>query len=316
MQNKLPVQFRKSKTVSYQFERLQYCKSCNGYSVLSESECNNCHAKNSTISLEKYAHILNSRMKRTELLVVIALAALAVVFSQDLLQLLLTGAIGLSITIAYMILQRTYRNSEKSSRLQQLVMKESPIIRDYLQQEVQKSEELMEQNQLKLAYEDLREIGSLLHIDEIKLLKIDCLKHFIIRNDMDLELDTIIPNRYNADLVNYIYEVSKVNRQAIREDAIHYIVNYRHIIEALPNGHDILVSIASCTVKMKHYVTHFSSFILDFVQFMPRDRLLRLCKLLSNISNSELVELHLLKMKCKETVRVQYGFDPDFQGIL
>lgn len=64
---------------------------------------------------------------------------------------------------------------------------------------------------------------------------------------------------------------------------------------------------------MKHYIIRYHDYIAEFLQELPKERFLRLCRLMATMNANEAAEL---KEKCKEHIKNYYGFDPDFNGIL
>lgn len=312
MQNKRAVQFRKNRKVAHEFQRLKYCKSCGSYSVLFENQCGQCKAKNPFVSLQKYADTLNHRLAQAELFTIGAALCASIVLAQDLTQLAVAISASAALIALYLLLMRRYKPYYETYRLQKIVMKHAPVINASLVAEAQQAIDDMNNGQFKEAYEKLREVGGLLQNERIKELKVACLNRFIIRKDMELELESVMPSRFDPHFANYLFEVSKVNKQLFRQNVLGYAAVYRQQIEQLPNGKEIMTNVAAAAIRMRHYIVIYQSIIIDYLELLPRDRFLRLCKMLVSTSTGELDQL---KRICKEKARIHYGFDPDFQEI-
>lgn len=312
MQNKTAVQFRKNRKVTHTYQRLKYCKSCGSYSVLFDNQCKKCRAQNSYVSVEHYAGTLNTRMKQTEIFTFISIICASVVLAQDLMQLSIALGGGLCLVAIYALLLKRYKPYYEAYRLQKLFITQTPQIRAGLEFEVQEAVEDIRANNYKSAYEKLREIGVFLTNEPIKVRKVMCLNTFIIRKDMELELESVIPSYFDKDFITYLFEVSKVNKQLIRQDVLEYVAIHREQIELLGNGKEVMTNVVGAALRMKHYVELYQSIIIDYIDLLPKERLLRLCKMLAASPDSELGGLTI---RCKETARIRYAFDPDFQGI-
>jgi len=312
MTNKSAVQFRKSKKSTYTFRRLKYCKKCGQYDVLFDSDCPYCHSKGSFESIENYAQMLNHRLDLSEKFLFASLLLASVVLAQDLTQLGLAFAAGAILLTLYRLMLRYYKPIIKSCRLQKIVQSHIPRIASGLETAINEAVADAKLDRYKDAYEKLREVGAFLNHDQIKLYRIACLNTFIIRKDMELELETLIPNGYYRDFVEYLYEVSKVNRQLIRQSILEYVVEHRDQIETLDHGKSIIANVLAASIRLKHFALAYRSLIADYIDLLPKDRFLRLCHLIASSPDSDWGEL---AGKCKEMTRIRYSFDPDFQGI-
>jgi hypothetical protein len=312
MMNKIAVQFRKNRKVNHAFQRLKYCISCGNYSVMFDNQCPTCKAQSSFISVEEYSSALNQRLTQAEIFSLVSIYCVCLVLASNLTQLSVAFFAGIALMAVYFFLLKRYKPYIEAYRLQKLLVKQTPLIAKGLEQGTQEAVDDIQNHKYKDAYEKLREVGAFLTNDRIKVRKIMCLNNLIIRKDMELELESIIPSEYDKDFIAYLYEVSKVNKQLIRQSVLDYVVIHRERIELLENGKDILTNVVGAALRMKHYVETYQSIIIDYVELLPRERFLRLCKMLAASPQSDWNEL---ANKCKETTRIWYGFDPDFQGI-
>lgn len=312
MHNKIALQFRKSKKTRYALERLKICKKCNSYSVLFEDRCKACGTENSYMSVLEYTNELNHKLFQAEILIVIAWFSLSLIVASSVTELILAFTVGAALSVFYFLLRKRYKPYLEEFRLQKLLERHAPVIAKGLETDVADAVADIQNAAYKSAYEKLREIGRFLINDRIKIRKIMCLNYFVIRKDMELELETVLPTFYSQDFVEYLWEVSKVNKQLIRQSVLDYVMTYRAQIEELEHGKEILTNVTGAALRMTHYVETYQSLIMDYMEELPKERFLRLCKLLAASPESDWGELY---NKCKESARIRFGFDPDFQGI-
>jgi primosomal replication protein N len=312
MNNKIALQFRKSKKTRYTLERLKICKKCSHYSVLFEDRCQACGAESSYMSVPQYTSELNHKLFQVEILIAIAWFSLSLIVAGSVSELILALTVGAALSVFYFLLRKRYKPYIEEFRLQKLLDRHVPAIAKGLETDVADAVADIQNAAYKSAYEKLREIGRFLTNDRIKIRKIMCLNYFVIRKDMELELETVMPSFYNQDFVEYLWEVSKVNKQLIRQSVLDYVVTYRAQIEEHEHGKEILTNVAGAALRMKHYVETYQSLIMDYMEELPKERFLRLCKLLASSPESDWSELY---SKCKESARIRFAFDPEFQGI-
>ncbi|MBP1992475.1 hypothetical protein [Paenibacillus eucommiae] len=312
MKNKIAVQFRRSKRTMYAFQRLKYCKRCGSYTVLFEDDCPSCGKEDNFISITDYAKSLNKRLSLTETLVALSIFFLGIIFANSVTEMFVAIVAGGALLALYFYLRSRYKQTTEAFRFQKVLIEHTPAIYKGLQQDLMEAVGDIQAEDYKTAYEKLREISYFLNNDRIKIRKIMCLNYFVIRKDMDLELETLIPSHYDKDFVKYLWEVSKVNKQLIRINVLDYVVRYKAKIELLENGPTILTNIAGASLRMKQYVAIYQNFILEHVDYLPKDRFLRLCKIMAAFPGNDWGTLY---SRSKEIVRTRYSFDPDFQGI-
>lgn len=312
MSRKIPVQFRKFSKSAHLFQRLKYCKGCGNFSVLETEACPGCGKEDRQISAEAFARTLSRRTFQTRSVYLAAFLLLGVLAARNLWEIALASVGGAAILALAFFLHRRYREDIESHRFHQLLEQENASIREGIGKDVDLAVADIKAENYKAAYEKLREIGLFFLDDRIKLRKIMCLNQFVLRKDMDLELDTLVPTHFDIDFVRYLQEVVKVNNLLVKKKTIDYAVRNRVLIEAMEGGRELLVGIAGAALRMKGYVKAHPRFIADFMGELPKERFLRLCRMVAE-NPAEWPELFV---EVRETARMRYGFDPDVQGIL
>lgn len=310
--NKLAVNLSKFVRSDYAYDRLRYCKSCGSYTCLRLDCCSACGARRTALPLSEYAELLAHRSRRIELFLAVSVVMLAITASATLLQLILSillGGVGLYLLAR---LERKYRPFTESRLLRKLLHKDTSAIYKGLQLDLEAARKDTQQARYKEAYEKLREIGVFLHHDSVKIRKIMCLNHLIIRKDMDLELETLVPLEFDKDFIQYLRQAVLLNKQLVRERVLKYILIYRADIEAMEGGREAIVLVLGAALRMKRYILLCQFILEDYAEELPRERFLRLCKLTA--SDGTLINSPLY-LKCREAARIRYGFDPDFHGI-
>jgi len=312
MPTKIAVQFRKTPKNIHTFERLRYCKSCGHYSVLWDDSCEQC-GKQNFIPATKHIEALNRKKFHTELLGIVTFFCLTILVARSLLEIIIAIVAGIGLIGFYIYLRYKYKTTINHIWFHKTFKQEVPGIRKGLQLDMELAIKQIDEEQYKVAYEMLREIGYFLLDEPIKHHKLWCLYHFIIRKDMDLELDALIPSSYDPGFVLYLYEVSKVNKGLIKSNALDYVITYRSQIRNLDRNHDMMTSIAGAALRAKQYVDKYQALLIEHVEYFPKERLLRLCQLLSKSDPRQWPELY---SKTKEIVHAKYSYDPEFSGLL
>lgn len=313
MIKKQAVQFRKSEKRRYLYLRLKYCPHCHNFSVLWHSSCDICGHEDAYLSLDEIVSSIASRNRHTHLLVMFSLVSLAVLLAQTLTQLVVSIVGAILLLAGFWSLQRRYADTEKMMILDRYLREEGKKIREALERHVREAVADAKAGNYKTAYEKLREVGYFLQEDPIKIRKVMYLNHFILRKDMDLELDSLIPNGYDRDFISYLREVAKLKPALLKRKALDYIVLYRHRIITHENGLELLTNAAGAALKMKGYLDRYQQFLLEMLEYLPKDRLLRLVKLLSLNAPSTWPDLY---ERTKQLITNRHALDPELQGYL
>ncbi len=161
-------------------------------------------------------------------------------------------------------------------------------------------------------YDKLREIGDFIKSDAMKQSQVMVLNRIALRSDMELELEGLIPTSYDKHFVKYALEVLKINRTLMTKKCIVYFIRYRDAI-VVDFGIDSLLSVACMTLRMKLYILEFSEFIEEYLDYFPKERVLRLYSII--YSNPD-IEWGSLAEKTKRVVAMKYYYDPDFKPFM
>ncbi|MEN6314204.1 MAG: hypothetical protein ABFD25_08170 [Clostridiaceae bacterium] len=310
MSEKKAVQFRKANRTAYRYQNLKYCLKCGTYSVLRDKKCFVCGHDDRFTGMDKLADIVTGRRYRTELCLLISLFGAGIIAANNITQIIATLVAFTVFIVMFCKIKKYYHLSELKNNLLTIFKKNYSEIKSGLDLDTQSCDEDIKGQNYKEAYEKLRYIGHLLTGDDKKIQKLICLDKFIIRKDMDLDIDSLLLSDYNLGLVYFIYEVSKVNRSLINSKVIDYAIKYEDEILNLENGKEILGSIAGAVLKIKNHVSTYKDFLLRYLKYMRKERILRLCKLLKLYYTDEWEDL------LKETKRVigdMYYGDPEFK---
>ncbi|SFL67153.1 hypothetical protein SAMN03159341_108155 [Paenibacillus sp. 1_12] len=312
MKNKIAAHFRPSRRTSHTFERLKQCKGCGSYSSLWDNTCINCGIEGKFTPLLPLLHTILKRHAQRDVLILGTGALAAIVLGKNLMEMLISLLAGIALIVLYVLLRKKYTPHLEKSLLNQLLQSENRTIREGLLLDTEDAAADLKAENYKQAYEKLREIGYLFSGNQVKILKIICLNHFNLRKDMDLELSTLLPEAFDADFVLYLFEVSKVSPELVKRDAIDYVIRYRPEIEALPGGRAALALVFTAALRVKTYVVQYQDQIADFIDDLPRERLIRLLQLVAESPDS----FPQLYPRLTALLKQKYEADPELQGII
>ncbi len=314
MQSKMAIQFKKSIFTSLAHQRLLVCRNCRSItSLIDASSCAICSKELSLHSLTDYMSILNKPRGQAEVLFIGCFVLLSIIAATDLLQLLISIGMGIVSLVVILLIRAKYRTELMLMQLQKILLKKQNLIDRGLENDFQRALEEIKIGHYKQAYEILREIGYFKHNDTIRNYKIDCLNRFVLRTDMELELDSLVPSEYNLQFIIYLYEVSKVNKQLIRRPTLDYVMEHREAIEALAFGPELIANICSATLRMRSYVDLYQLLIIDYMDKLPRERFLRLVKMIAANTEYDWTEI---TSRASQIVHSKYDYDPEFKGII
>ncbi|ULO06741.1 hypothetical protein H1230_27770 [Paenibacillus sp. 19GGS1-52] len=308
MNKKKPVTFSPFKTPRYAYDLLRICKHCGRYTALSEERCSKC-GKSSLVPVEQYAMSSRGRSMHTRLLLPLLLTLAAVYFGNSIRQMVLCGAGGLVLMGLLYYTQRKVRQNENLHALNQLLSRNLGIIKEGLEFNRQEAVSVLRENDV-LAYEKLRIISILLRGDRISRQRVALLHGFLLRKDMDLELEQLLLKDFEPLLAEYIGEIAKVRPDLIKDRTLRYVKTYEIQILQMDKGTAILAGVAGAAVRMKRYVLLHSEFIGRYAHELPKDRFLRLSKLIAANPHEPWNGLDLTVAELRET---QYRWDPEFQ---
>lgn len=273
---KQPVNLRPFHKTRYTLDKLRVCRRCGTYTALWEESCTACQ-KGTLITLTEKADSLTSRTMWKELGIAAVFMVAAVILSEPGLQMLLTVAGSLLLLGLLIWLQRRMRTAAQLNELRRLIQKDQEEIREGLKQNRKRAlAELKENRDAKLTYEMLREVAVFVHNDRIRLQQVALLQSFLLRKDMQLEIEPLLLDVFDPDLAAYIGEVALLKRELIRTPTLRYITTFEPQILKMAQGEQILTRIAAAAIRKRRYVSIYSEFILRYARNLPPDRLRRL----------------------------------------
>jgi hypothetical protein len=307
---KQAVQLSKKTRTKHRFQKLKMCKKCNRYSVLNDENCQNCGSD--FVGIEALVKSIFKNRLFTEAIWILIFVCIGIAAAPTVKMLYYSLIAGVVFVIGYVLLTSIFIKSEYFMQLKKLLRIDLRKIAAGIQYDSELAKEDVHAARLAPAYEKLRDIGDFIASDRVKIRRIMVLNEIVLRSDMELELEPLIPSSYDKDFVKYALEVLKINRTLITKKAIAYFIKYRDEI-VRDFGMDSLISVAGTALRMKLYILEFSEFIEDFLEYFPKDRFLRLCSIL--YSNPD-VDWGSLEEKTKRLVAMKYHYDPDFKQFV
>ncbi|MFU1793788.1 hypothetical protein ACM1RC_07970 [Paenibacillus azoreducens] len=309
MTKKKPVRLRPYYKTRYAYEKLRVCKHCGAYTVLWEDKCANC-GRLALIPVMDQARINAKRSMQNERLIALAMTLIAVLFSQTFLQIVSCLLGGIALTVLLWRFQRKMLEPETRRQLNRLLRSsERRIIEGIYLNLTTASAAIRDDEQL--GYEILREIATIVHNDRIRLQQIMLLQSFMLRKDMELVLEPLMLENFEPALAEYIGELAKIKRELIKHQAIRYVLAYEHEILHMKNGENIMTAVAGAAVRMKTYVDAYPEFILRYARKLPKDRYLRLYRLVRRNPNQS---WNGLRDEVSAIYNEKYRWDPEFQN--
>lgn len=306
MSKKKPVTFRPFKAPRYAYDKLRICRHCGRYTALGEERCGKC-GRASLIAAEKQAARLAGRKRHTRLLLILLLTLISVYFGRNLQEMVLCAAGGLLLAGLLYYTQRRVRQNENLYALNELLGRNIDTIKESLEINRQEAVSVLRENDV-LAYEKLREISILLRGDRISRQRIALLHGFQLRKDMNLELEQLLLKDFEPLLAEYIGEIAKVRPELIKDRTLRYVRTYEKQILEMKDGVAILTGVAGAAVRLKRYALLYSGMIGRYIHELPKDRYLRLSRL---ISASPQESWNGLDLKVAEVREAKYRWDPE-----
>ncbi|WP_342433042.1 hypothetical protein [Neobacillus sp. FSL H8-0543] len=304
---KQAIHLPKKKQTQFQFQKLKICKKCQRYSVIKEENCPECGAV--YVGAQALAKAIFKNHLFSETLWILMFVCIGVIFAPTVEARYYSLIVGVSFALGYVILTIPFIKSEYFYQLKQLFFTELLKIKAGIQYDSNRAREDIKEGNVMEAYDKLQEIRDFIDNDQMKIRTVRALNKIALRKDMLLELELLLPSSYDKDFVKYALEVVKINRQLVRKSCISYFIKYQmEIIRDF--GMDNLLFVAGSALRMKLYIQEFSEFIQEFVDYFPKERILRLCRII--YSNPE-ENWGGLAEKIKRLVAVKYSYDPDFK---
>lgn len=305
---KIPVHFRPYHKPRQLYDLINRCKSCGSFSALEDEVCPSC-GKTALRPIERQAAINVKRSLHAKRLLAVFMGLVGVLLSETPAQRMLCLAVALLLIGILWYIQRKSFSSECSRELDRLLQQEQvQLVRDMYRDWETAFSHWDEDKQL--TYELLRQLRPLIRNDTIRLQQLGLLHHFALRKDMELELEPLLLEQYDPLLIDYIGEIAKIKRELIKDRTFRYVIHYEPEILGLKNGQDILAGVAGAAARMKRYVLAYPGLIRRYAYRLPKDRLLRLHKMIQQYPNEPWGRV---TEEVNRIVRDQYAWDPDFQ---
>lgn len=311
MKKRMGVQFRKSRKTARVFERLLTCKRCRTYHVLWETHCDECGRE--YVPIRHISSVVSRRHVQTRFLLLGLFICLAVLCAETVAQLAIAFGGGIVLGVLFFLMQKKYGTYEKQDHFRQFLTLELENIRKSLARHLQEIGEDVKAERIKDAYEKTREVGYFIESDTIKIRKIMFLGEFVLRKDMELELETVVPATYDKDFIEYLREVVKVQPALVKKRVLDYVQRYKTQILLHENGEQLIGQVAGAALRMKPYVEQYQDLIIEFIDYLPKDRLLRLARLVQAHRQDGWDRLY---DAAKRRIDAHYSVDPEFAGIL
>ncbi|MEO3945656.1 hypothetical protein [Gorillibacterium sp. CAU 1737] len=312
MSAKIAILIPPPRVTRYRYERLRHCSRCGSFTSLREEVCSACGRKGTLQPLERIGAFRAKGKVGLEALLLVLAAVAAVYLAPNATERTVAAVLGAALLTGYGFLLRRYAASQAPYRLHRVLLDRSEAIGEGLAADERAAETDYEADHYLACYEKLREIGVFLLDDRIRYNKLICLDRFMLRKDMELELETVVPRKYNKLFVRYLWEVSKIDRSLIREKSIDYVLRYRGEIEKMNLGPELLTNIASAALKFRGNLGACEYLISDYAASLPRERFIRLCRLVAE-SGSDYPELALRVERIADS---RYPHDSGVQAAL
>lgn len=309
MSKKLPVLLNPYIKTRFPYNKLKICRRCDNFTVLGESECPVCRKFALQNVENRAASILQRSMWRSRLIVLLIMTV-GLVMSESTMQTILFAAGSLLLLALLWTTQRRSTPALLLSQLEKLFQKEAYTLFAGLVNDREMAIQVFHSGDKPLAFEMLREIGALVHTDQLRVEQILLLQSFVLRKDMDLMLDPLLMNHFNPDLVEYIGEIAKIRRDLIKENTFRYVMLHEAQILRMEHGESILVSVTGAAVRMKRYISLYPYLIMRYARKLPKDRFLRLYRIIQNSPSSSSSSLYEEVMGIYNE---KYKWDEDFQ---
>ncbi|GIP28418.1 hypothetical protein J23TS9_35480 [Paenibacillus sp. J23TS9] len=308
MNKKKPVRLRPYYKTRYTYEKLRVCKHCRSFTVLWEDKCASC-GKHMLIPVMEQARINAKRSMQSERLIALLITLAAVLFSQTFLQIILCLLGGIALTALLWWFQRKMLETETKRQLDKLLRSSERRIIEGIYLNLTTASAAIKDDE-QLGYEILREIATIVHNDRIRLQQIMLLQTFVLRKDMELELDPLMLDGFEPALAEYIGELAKIKRELVKNRAIRYVLLHEREILRMKNGAGIMTTVAGAAVRMKKYVDSYPDFILRYARQLPQERFLRLYQLVRRNPNQS---WNGLRDEVSAIYNEKYRWDPEFQ---
>jgi len=307
----LPV-FHRTRRV---YDHLRICRKCRNFTILQGDACPDC-GKQALVPVMKQAKLRAQRKMLNEVLFALLLTIIAVVVSKEMTEIIISVITGVVLIVALILVQRRMLSKETLRQLARLFKTDSKTIYEGTVRDQSTAVAVVRSGEDVEGYHMLRQAAVVVHNDRLRLAQLSLLQNFRLRSDMDLDLDSLIVHDFDPLLAEYIGEIAKIKREMVKDRAIRYVIANEPQILKMENGMTILISVTSSAVRMKRYVTMYPGFIRRYARFLPKDRFLRLYRMIQNDSaqkdSTMSVDLENIR---QELYKGDSDFEPAVPGI-
>ncbi len=268
----------------HNYDRLRVCRKCGRFTTLLDDHCPSCGKPKLVPVIRQAASQARLRMFN-ELLITGVLTAGAVLAAREMRWMALFGAIGVVMLILLIAIQRRSKEQQTLRELSRIFRYQHQEIYDGLVEDQRIGVEEVRSGNEVGGYHILRRTATLVQNDRLRLALLSLLQNFRLRSDMDLELDSLITGSFDPLVAEYIGEMARIKRDMIKERSIRYVIAHEPKILQLQQGWNILISVTSAMVRMKKYIATYPGFIRRYARHLPRDRFVRLYRIVQSDSN-------------------------------
>lgn len=289
---------------------VSYCKGCHTYNISRSQVCYKCNEKLKQVSLEQIAEETVKKNFKNRCLILLLIYTLLFLVSMNFKSLMIsTGSIVICLC-GHVLIYNYYKKHFVMDELKRHLNHNRQHIKNDFEQLFEVCKKQVSEGNYLEAYENLRYLGKVVDHEELRTLKLMCLSHFRLRSDMEFEVKEVLVEKCNVYLIDYIYEVAKLKRQVIDEASIAYILRYEKDILALQSGREVIATVVGCALKSKLLLNRFAEVVYEYVDYLPKERVLRLCKIQQGIKDKELRE------KILERIELKYGREEALERYL
>ncbi|MUG46385.1 hypothetical protein GNP95_15450 [Paenibacillus woosongensis] len=273
-----------------------------------EENCTTC-GKPALLPIQELALRAAKRSLSNDLLLTLLLTLIAVAFSPTFQFIAISAVSGAALMALLLFVRRKALPSRTSIELSKMFVRDRDRIANGL---VRNLDIAAAQENEARSYELMREVAVIIRNDHIRKLQILLLQSLVLRKDMDLELEPLLLEDFDPELASYIGELAKIKRELIKDRTFQYVIKYEQQITAMKDGDDILAGVAGAAVRMKRYVLAYSGFLARYARKLPKDRFLRLYRIVTE--NPDL-NWGALQAETARIYEEKYQWDADFQQI-
>lgn len=294
------------------FSEIHLCKKCESYTLFPENGCLNCPSLKGFYTLDQFVTRKYRLQFQNHLLLLFTLLVITAVSSLDLTVFLLTTFLGTLILIGYSMWKFSMRVSEKKLLLDDLVLTDQIKLTEGINENIRYAQKKIDIGHYQEAYELLRKIGLYIHNNEIKELKLGCLNQFYLRKDMQLEMDSLLPEGFSPLFIQYLTEAIKVQRNLVNKNVLDYIIRYEEEIQE-HFSYDVFITTAGAALRKKQYFIYYKDFIMKYIHGLPKERIIRLCRILQTTNTPELDQV---RDQLHNLIQIKYAGEKEMAALL